>query len=126
MPDSGTEKHILVVEDDKLLRSLLVKKLRAEGFSVHDKLDATGAFAALREKRPDLILLDLILPGTDGFGILEQLKSDEQYASIPVIILTNLGQEADVERAMSLGAKDFFIKADLTLDEIVSKVHAAV
>lgn len=114
---------ILVVEDDKFLRELLVRKLYSEGFTVESAIDATGAFDILKRFIPSIILLDLILPGIDGFEILSRIKKDNALAAVPVIILSNLGQKEDIERAMSLGAIDFMVKANFTLDEIVSKVR---
>lgn len=114
---------IMVVEDDKFLRELLVRKLYSEGFTVESAIDATGAFDILKHFTPSIILLDLILPGIDGFEILSRIKKDNALAAVPVIILSNLGQKEDIERAMSLGAIDFMVKANFTLDEIVNKVR---
>jgi CheY-like chemotaxis protein len=113
---------ILVVEDDKFLRELLVRKLFSENFEIESAIDATGSFEVLSRWKPDIILLDLILPGEDGFSILEKLKKDKEMESIPVIILSNLGQQEDIDRAMALGAMDFMVKANFTLDEIIEKV----
>ncbi|MBI5150946.1 MAG: response regulator [Candidatus Pacebacteria bacterium] len=117
---------ILVVEDDKFLRELLVRKLSSEGFDVKNAIDAQAAFAILAERKPNIILLDLILPGIDGFEILSQIKSDAKIADVPVIILSNLGQKEDTDKAMALGAEDFMVKANFTLDEIVTKVRGIV
>jgi DNA-binding response OmpR family regulator len=117
---------ILVVEDDKFLRELLVRKLYSEGFTVESAIDATGAFDILKRFTPSIILLDLILPGIDGFEILSRIKKDDSLAAVPVIILSNLGQKEDIERAMSLGAIDFMVKANFTLDEIVNKVRKVI
>lgn len=127
-PSTSTspKKFILVVEDDKFLRELLVRKLVAEGFDVKNAIDAEMAFTALSERMPDIILLDLILPGVDGFEILARVKANPKLISVPVIILSNLGQKEDLDKAMALGAKDFMVKANFTLDEIVAKVHTEV
>ena len=117
---------ILVVEDDKFLRELLVRKLYSEGFTVESAIDATAAFEILGRFIPSIILLDLILPGIDGFEILARVKKNNTLVTIPVIILSNLGQKEDIERAMSLGATDFMVKANFTLDEIVNKVRKVV
>lgn len=123
---SGKKTFVLVIEDDKFLRELLVRKLSGEGFEVKNAIDAEIAFAVLAERTPDIILLDLILPGVDGFEILTRIKANPKIANIPVIILSNLGQKDDLEKAMALGAKDFMVKANFTLDEIVAKVHSVV
>ncbi|MFZ2303766.1 MAG: response regulator [Minisyncoccia bacterium] len=117
---------ILVIEDDKFLRELLVRKLSSEGFDVQNAIDAEAAFAILAERKPTVILCDLILPGIDGFEILRHIKADPKTADIPVVILSNLGQKEDLEKAMALGAKDFMVKANFTLDEIVAKVRSIV
>lgn len=119
----GDGIKVLVVEDDKFLRELLVRKLYSEGFIVESAIDAGGAFEILNRFVPNIILLDLILPGIDGFEILSRIKKNKALATVPVIILSNLGQKEDIDRAMSLGAVDFMVKANFTLDEIVTKVR---
>jgi PleD family two-component response regulator len=126
---SGAEKDkpfVLVIEDDKFLRELLVRKLGSEGFEVQNAIEAQAAFTILAERKPKIILLDLILPGIDGFEILARIKADQKIADVPVIILSNLGQKEDLDKAMSLGAQDFMVKANFTLDEIVTKVRGIV
>ncbi|HED38490.1 MAG TPA: response regulator [Ignavibacteria bacterium] len=118
--------EILVVEDDKFLRELLVRKLFSEGFNIESAIDSSSAFEILSSWSPQIILLDLILPGEDGFSILEKIKKDNKLKNIPVIILSNLGQQEDIDRAMALGAMDFMVKANFTLDEIVEKVTNAL
>lgn len=128
-PAAGTapaKKFVMVVEDDKFLRELLVRKLASEGFDVESAIEASAAFAILAQRKPDIVLLDLILPGVDGFEILGRIKADPKIADAPVIILSNLGQKEDLDKAMALGAKDFMVKANFTLDEIVSKVHSII
>lgn len=117
---------ILVIEDDKFLRELLVHKLASEGFDVQNAIEAGSAFQVLSERKPNIILLDLILPGVDGFEILSRIKADPKISDIPVVILSNLGQKEDLDKAMALGAKDFMVKANFTLDEIVDKVHKII
>lgn len=117
---------ILVVEDDKFLRELLVRKLSKDGFDVQNAIDAAAAYAVLNDRIPKIILLDLILPGVDGFEILAHIKADPKTKDIPVIVLSNLGQKEDIEKAMALGAKDFMIKANFTLDEIIHKVRSII
>jgi CheY-like chemotaxis protein len=115
-----------VIEDDKFLRELLVRKLAGEGFDVENAIDAGAAFTILGQRIPSIILCDLILPGIDGFEILGRIKADPKTANVPVVILSNLGQKEDLDRAMALGAKDFMVKANFTLDEIVTKVRSIV
>ena len=117
---------VLVIEDDKFLRELLVKKLMGEGFEVENALDGETAFSILEKKTPNIILLDLILPNIDGFEILARVRKDVKTAKTPVIIFSNLGEKADIDKAMSLGATDFMVKANFTLDEITTKIHSII
>ncbi len=115
---------ILIVEDDKFLRELMVRKLDAEqGFEVTSTVDGESGLKAMEENRPDLILLDLILPGIGGFDVLAKMKENTALANIPVIILSNLGQQDDVDKGMGLGAVDYMVKAHFTPNEIVEKVR---
>jgi DNA-binding response OmpR family regulator len=124
----GTGQSILIVEDDKFLRELIVKKLKSENYNLDWALDGEEALKKVREKKPVLILLDLILPGIDGFEVLKQLKKgdDAALSKIPVIILSNLGQRDDVEKGLALGAAEFLVKAHFTPGEIVEKVKAVL
>jgi len=120
-------KKILIVEDDSFLRELITKKIANEGFEVVEAVDGEeGVKKSKEEKNIDLILLDLILPGIDGFEVLTRIKADAATNAIPVIILSNLGQREDIEKGLKLGAKDFLIKAHFTPGEIISKVKEIV
>lgn len=115
--------RVLIVEDDKFLREMLVRKLFEAGFEVESAIDAPAAFALLGEKKPEVVLLDIMLPGEDGFSILGKIRADEATKELPVIILSNLGQQEDVTKALELGATDFMVKANFTIDEIIKKLH---
>ena len=117
-------KNILIIEDDEFLRSLIKKKLVSEGFDVTSAVDGEDGIKKTEEKKPDLILLDLILPGIDGFGVLTKLKENQSTSSIPIIILSNLSQKEDIDKGMKLGATDYIIKAQSTPEEIAEKVKA--
>lgn len=125
MSDSPKQK-ILVVEDDKFLGALFVRKLVAEGFEVAHAVDAPAAYESLEKSVPEIILLDLILPGENGFSILEKVKKDDRLKHIPVIVFSNLGQQEDIDRTKALGAIDFMIKANFTLDEVVKRVRGVL
>lgn len=116
------KKKILIVEDDSFLRNLISQKLQKEGYEVAEAADGEEGLKKIKEEKPDLILLDLILPEIDGFEVLRRVKEDPLLASIPVIILSNLGQREDIERGMNLGAADFLIKAHFTPGEIIEKI----
>lgn len=114
---------ILVVEDDKFLRELILRKLKEENYETVSAIDGEEGVTRVQQERPDLVLLDLILPGMNGFDALKKMKEIPEVAEIPVVVLSNLGQKEDVERALKLGAKDYLVKAHFTLDEIVEKVR---
>jgi len=119
---SAKDATILIIEDDKFLRDLTAHKLEKEGYAVIIAPDGEEAIKIMETTIPQLILLDIVLPGIDGFEVLRQIKVVNSLKNVPVILLTNLGQQEDVERGKSLGAKDFLIKAHVTLDEIVDKI----
>jgi DNA-binding response OmpR family regulator len=115
-------KKILIIEDDKFLRELISRKLVSENYTPVEAKDGEEGLKKIKDEHPDLVLLDLILPGIDGFEVLAQAKQNPKVAEIPVIILSNLGQRDDVEKGMTLGAADFLIKAHFTPQEIISKI----
>ncbi|MFC1625268.1 response regulator [Patescibacteria group bacterium] len=121
---SPSEKTVvLVVEDDEFLRKIISQKLVKEGFDVRPVIDVVGALDSMKEKIPQIILLDLILPGMDGFELLDKIKKNPKYSGIPVIVLSNLGQKEDKERATSMGAVDYLVKADYTPADIVERIR---
>ncbi|XOB42736.1 MAG: response regulator [Candidatus Nealsonbacteria bacterium] len=113
---------ILIIEDDRFLRELISRKLTDEGFDAVGAADGEEGIKKVKEEKPDLILLDLILPSIDGFEVLSRIKKDESVKSIPVIILSNLGQKEEVEKGLKMGAVDYLIKAHFTPGEIISKI----
>ena len=115
-------KTILVIEDDKFLRELISRKLIGEGFDVLEAVDGEEGIKKIKEGKPDLVLLDLILPSIDGFEVLTRVRDDPEVSSIPVIILSNLGQREEVEKGLKLGAVDYLIKAHFTPGEIIEKI----
>lgn len=119
-------KTILIVEDDKFLRELIVQKLVKEGYDIVEAVDGEEGIKKIKAGNPDLVLLDLILPGVDGFEVLSRMKADENLAKIPVIILSNLGQREEVERGLKLGANDYMIKAHFTPREIIDKIKTVL
>ncbi len=119
-------KTILIIEDDKFLRELIVRKLLNEGYDASEALGGEEGIKKVKEERPDLVLLDLILPGIDGFEVLRRMKEDPVLAKIPVIILSNLGQKEDVEKGLKMGAIDYLIKAHFTPGEIIEKINLAL
>jgi DNA-binding response OmpR family regulator len=115
-------KKILLIEDDRFLRELMSRKLSEGGFDVTQAVDGESGVEKSKDGGFDMILLDLILPGIDGFEVLRKIKENEASSSIPVIILSNLGQREEVDKGLELGAVDFLIKAHFTPGEIIKKI----
>ncbi len=115
---------VLIVEDDSFLREICVKKLIKEGFNVQEAVDGEQALKMINEIIPDIILLDIILPALDGFQVLSAIRSDKnpKISKIPIIVLSNLGQDEDIDKAMKMGANNYLIKAHFTTDEIVKNI----
>lgn len=119
-----TEKPwtILIVEDEIFLGDLISSKFADEKVGLLRATDGDSAIKIAAKEHPDVILLDLILPNVSGFDVLKNFKTSEVTKNIPVIILSNLGQQADIDRCMELGAADFLIKAHVSPAEIIAKV----
>jgi DNA-binding response OmpR family regulator len=115
---------ILIVEDDKFVRELISHKLTEEKFEVSSVKDGEEGVAKVESEKPDLVLLDLILPGIDGFEVISRIRKNPDIESIPIVILSNLGEKNDVDRGIKLGANDYMIKAHFTPKEIVEKVRS--
>jgi DNA-binding response OmpR family regulator len=115
-------QKIFVVEDDKFLRELMCEELKREGFFVGSAIDGEEGLEKIPKEIPDLVLLDLILPGIDGFEVLKRLKENPYVSKVPVIILSNLGQKDNLDKGMSLGAADYLIKAHFTPREIIERI----
>lgn len=122
---TNVEASVLVVEDDQFLRDLLTTKLQKENFEVTTAIDGPGGLEKILSVKPDVVLLDIILPGIDGFEILKRVRSNARVdiAGTPIILLSNLGQEADVEKGRALGADNYLIKSNFTIDEIIEKIR---
>ena len=123
---SDQPRRILLVEDDRFLRKAAETTLKQQGYTVITAADGEEALRVARSEPLDLILLDLIMPKLNGFQVLNALKKDAPTANIPVIILSNLGQDRDVQQAMEAGATAYFIKADLSLQALVQRVEEAL
>ena len=115
-------KKILLVEDDPFLSSLLKNRLQKEGLDVSLAKDGDEALEFLRTTKPDLVLLDLILPKKSGFEVLEEIHKNPQYGKLSIIIVSNLGQPEDITRTLQLGAVEYFVKAKTSIDELIEKV----
>ena len=123
---TNTEKtkiHVLIVEDDIFLANIYKTKFDMEGFKVSTSENGEAGLNDIKKKKPDIVLLDILLPKMDGFVVLEKLKADPEVKSIPVILLTNLGQKDDVQKGLEMGAADYLIKAHFKPSEVVEKVR---
>lgn len=119
-------KQILIAEDDRFLSSLLKAKLEKEGMAVLQAFDGEEVLMVLKKNKPNLILLDVIMPKVSGFEVLHSISLDPQVNKIPVMMLTNLAQDSDMEKAKALGAKDYLVKVRNSIDQLVEKVKVAV
>ena len=119
-------KTILFIEDESVLQKTFGEVLKQEGYEVISALDGQIGLRLAKEKNPDLILLDLILPKIHGFDVLKKLKEDKETQEIPVIVLTNLEGIGDVDKALELGATTYLVKAQYTLEEVVEKIKKAL
>lgn len=117
------KKKILVVEDDNVLRDVLLQKLMKNGYDAMGAEDGLVAMGKITEYKPDVILLDILMPKKDGLEVLEEIHADEEMKKIPVIIISNSGQPVEIERARELGARAFLIKAVFEPSEVLEKVE---
>ena len=115
-------KLILFIEDEPTLQKTLGRALEQEGYEVQSALDGQSGLALVKRIKPNLILLDLILPKMDGFAVLKELKKDPDVKEIPVIVLTNLESPQDIEKALSEGATNYLVKANYELNDVVKKI----
>jgi DNA-binding response OmpR family regulator len=115
-------KKILFIEDESALQQALSKYLSDNGYRVLSAMDGESGLRLAKDEMPDLIMLDLILPKKDGFEVLKILKKDETTKDIPVIVLTNLGGTADIEKAISFGATTYLIKTNYRLEEVAERI----
>lgn len=113
-------KKILVVEDEPSIQKAVAEALTLDNYEVATAFDGEQAMGLVKEFKPDLILLDLILPGKNGFEVLKELKTMDEFSRVPVVILSNLGDEEEIQQGMNLGATDYLIKADYDLSEVAS------
>jgi len=119
-------KKVLIIEDEDFLRSLIADKLQNEGYEIIEASDGEEGLKKINESKADIVLLDLILPSMHGFEILKKIKKNPETAQIPVIILSNLGQEEEINKGLQLGATDFLIKANFTPGEISKKIKSII
>jgi DNA-binding response OmpR family regulator len=113
---------ILIIEDDVILQSALSDYLVAEGFEMECAEDGEVGIEKAVSGKPDLILLDIVLPKKDGYAVLQEVRANEGTKHIPIVLLTNLGSISDVEKALELGATTYLVKSDYKLEEVTAKI----
>ncbi|HLC63843.1 MAG TPA: response regulator [Patescibacteria group bacterium] len=116
------QHSIVLIEDEEMLANMYETKFKTEGYKIRKALDGEKGLKMIEEDLPDLILLDIIMPKLDGFSVLKRIKENAKSKNIPVILLTNLGQDEDIKKGQALGAVGYLVKANLTPAEVVAKV----
>ena len=119
-------KKILLIEDDSFIIDIYITKLKEVGFSVQSAVNGEEALVKIKQSRPDLVLLDIVLPQVTGFEFLQEIKSIPELKNVPVIVLSNLGQKKEVEKGLDLGAVKYLIKAHYTPTEVVEEIRAVL
>lgn len=124
MPDDTNTrgKKILLVEDDDALANVYMMRLRAEGFDVNRVANGEDALAAAKEHKPDLVLLDAMMPKVSGFDVLDILRNTPETANLKIIMLTALSQESDKQRAQGLGVDDYLVKSQVVISDVVDRI----
>ena len=115
-------KKVMIVEDDRFLSFLLKSRLEKDGFTVEQVFDGEEAVQKLKQDVPDLIILDLIMPKVTGFEVLKTVSVNPELAKIPVVIVSNLAQDSDIEKARELGAKEYYVKVKVSIDDLVGRI----
>ena len=119
---SKEKPKILIIEEDRFLRKIYKNKFSRAGFEFREAISGDEGLNKVYSEKPDLVLLDLMLPKKSGFEVLVELKRDKSTRKIPVVILSNLAQEEDIQRVMSLGASDYLIKTEVSLSDVIDRV----
>ncbi|HVO28358.1 MAG TPA: response regulator [Candidatus Paceibacterota bacterium] len=121
---SDEAKSIMIIEDDRFLSSLMKARLEKDGFSVIQAFDGEEAIQLFKQKTPSLIILDLVMPKVTGFEVLQTISIMPQLSKVPVVILSNLAQDSDIEKARQLGAREYFVKVKVSIDDLVGRVKS--
>ncbi len=119
-------KKILIIEDEKILSELIGSKLGREGYQVLAAYNGEEGIKAIKRYKPDLILLDIVMPKKNGFEVLKEISKDNKLKHIPVIIISNSGQLIEINKAIKWGVKDWLIKTEFDPQEVVQKVKKAL
>lgn len=124
-PAPSNGRTVVLAEDDAFLRELCGRRLQKKGFQVAEAVDGIDAYEKIVSFQPKVVLLDVIMPGLEGFEVLKKVCShaNKKIAQIPIVLLSNLGQDTDLEKGLTLGANDYLIKANVMVDEIIAKIE---
>lgn len=114
--------RVLIVEDEEFLMQVLKDNLELEGYTTDAAINGDEAIERIRSHRPNLILLDILMPQKDGFYVLEEIKKNPEWKLIPVVVLSNLGDDTAIKRALEMGADDYFVKSQHPIQEVIEKV----
>jgi DNA-binding response OmpR family regulator len=117
-----SKKKILIIEDEDTLQRALLEFLEAEGFEAISASDGETGIEMVKKEKPDLVLLDIIIPKKDGYKVLAEIKKDPETKKIPVILLTNLESPEDIQRAFDLGATTYLVKSNYKLEDVVNRI----
>jgi CheY-like chemotaxis protein len=122
------KQKILIIEDEKVLSELLEKKIKEEGYEASIAVDGKEGLELMKKEKPDLILLDIVMPKMDGFKVMEEMNKDLELnlKKIPVVIVSNSGQPVEIDRALSLGIRDYLIKTQFDLIEVIDKIKKQI
>lgn len=124
--NKNATKYILVIEDDEYISDVYQKKLSLEGFETALARDGEEALRMIRERKPDLVLLDIVIPLKDGFQVLSEIRNDASLKGVRVLVMSNLSQGKDIARAKELGAVDYIVKSNVGLPDMVERIRKAV
>lgn len=119
-------KKVLIVEDEAIILDLLQKKLTKEGYETLIARDGDEGLAVMRKNKPDIVLLDIIMPKMGGFEVMAEMQKDEELKQIPIIVISNSGQPVEIDKAQSLGAKDWLVKAEFNPQEVIDKIEKQI
>jgi CheY-like chemotaxis protein len=124
--DTGTAPYILITEDDVMLRDMYKMRLEAEGFKIDTANNGLEALKKIKAQKPDLVLMDIMMPVMDGLTALKKIKSDPEMKNVPVVIMTVLIQEEKRKQGVELGAEDYLIKSETMPQDIVTKIKSII
>jgi len=119
-------KDILLIEDEEILANLLVKRLKEEGYNISLAKNGEEGLVRIKDEKPDLILLDIVMPKKGGFEVLEEMQKNPEMKDIPVVVISNSGQPVEISRALELGVKDYLIKTQFNPEEVIKKVKKQI